>query len=58
MTAPTEARTRTEWAVRYPDGHREALYSDGAQPRLPAHAWHRDGRLVRREVGDWVEVPT
>lgn len=56
MTAPADTAS-IEWAIRYPDGHREALHTAPGRPaRLPAHAAERGAVLVRRTVGRWVEV--
>lgn len=63
MTAQAGETVRTEYAVRYPDGHVEALYSAGGlRPYLPMHAAIRGAVLVQCEVhevrrGPWVEVP-
>jgi len=63
MTTPADEQTRIEYAVRYPDGHVEALYSaPGLRPYLPMHAAIRGAVLVQCEVHEvrrspWVEVP-
>ena len=54
-------KTTREYAVRYPDGHVEALYRvgyDERAPRLPQHAREAGARLVACEVSrtDWAEV--
>lgn len=54
-------KTLREYAVRYPDGHVEALYralDDKRTPRLPAPAADLGGVLVERTVvrSEWTEV--
>lgn len=50
-----------EYAIKFPDGHVEALYrrfDDDRTPKLPGHAREAGARLVWREVirTPWAEV--
>jgi hypothetical protein len=59
--ADTEQAGRTEWGIRYRDGHVEALHVFTDGPHVPHHTADVGAELVSRlDGGDWTpdQLPT